>query len=84
MGWIGTIIIGILAGAIAGFVTRGKGLGCLWNLLVGYLGSLLGSSLFRLLGFYHGESFWPQLLVSTVGAIVLLTVWNLLTGRRRG
>ncbi len=45
-----TIIIGILAGFIAGKIVKGQGMGTLMDLLVGIVGSVLGGWIFTLLG----------------------------------
>ncbi|GAD04617.1 hypothetical protein HQ45_03985 [Porphyromonas crevioricanis] len=82
MSWIGTIIVSLLAGCIAGLITRGKGLGFIWNLIVGLIGGSIGGALVELFGLHRGHTFWPQLIVSTLGAVVLLWVWGLITKRR--
>lgn len=48
--WV--VLIGILAGWLAGQITKGSGFGWLGDLIVGILGSLLGSFLFGLLGIF--------------------------------
>jgi uncharacterized membrane protein YeaQ/YmgE (transglycosylase-associated protein family) len=48
--WV--VLIGILAGWLAGQITKGSGFGLLGDLIVGILGSLLGSFLFGLLGIF--------------------------------
>ena len=65
------IAIGILAGFLAGKIMRGRGFGILIDLLLGIVGSILGGFLFRILGLYSAGLI-GQLVVATVGAIVLL------------
>jgi uncharacterized membrane protein YeaQ/YmgE (transglycosylase-associated protein family) len=65
------IIIGILAGFLAGKIMRGRGFGILIDLLLGIVGSILGGFLFSILGLYSA-GLVGQLVVSTVGAILLL------------
>ncbi len=72
VGWIGMIVIGIIAGWIAEKVTRSDH-GLLTNLLVGIVGALLGGWLAGLLGI-HFAGFLGVLVVATVGAIILLAV----------
>ncbi len=79
VGIIGTIIIGILAGWIAEkIMARNHGL--LTNLVVGLVGSFLGALIAHLLGFTY-RGFLPSLLVSAVGAILLLFLLSLFQRR---
>jgi uncharacterized membrane protein YeaQ/YmgE (transglycosylase-associated protein family) len=79
VGILGAIVIGILAGWIAEQV-MGRNHGLLTNLIVGVVGALLGAFLAGALGF-HFAGFWGSLLVSTLGAIVLLFILGMF--RRR-
>lgn len=76
IGIIWSIIIGILAGAIAGWLMRGRGFGFLVNLLVGLLGSLFGGWIYGLFGL-HTDSILGTLLMSIVGAVALLWILSL-------
>jgi len=67
--WV--IVIGILAGWLAGEITKGRGFGILGDLIVGVIGSLLGSFVFGLLGIYAG-SLVGRLILAVIGAILLL------------
>lgn len=71
-----TIVIGILAGAIAGRLTQGRGFGIVTNLIVGLIGSVLGNWIYGLLGF-STTSLWGILLMSTIGALVLIFIVSL-------
>ena len=68
-----TIIIGILAGFLAGKIVKGQGMGTLMDLLVGIVGSVLGGWIFTLLGL-AGYGLIGQLVMATVGAVVLLLI----------
>jgi len=82
MGILGWIIIGIVAGWIAEKV-MGRNHGLLTNLLVGVVGAFLGGFLAHALGFGNFQSdFWGTLIVATVGAILLLFLLGLVSGRR--
>lgn len=72
MTWIVFIIIGALAGWLAGKIMRGKGFGLLTNIIVGIFGALLGGAMFSLAGVSISEGFMGSLIVSLVGAIVFL------------
>lgn len=67
--WV--IVIGILAGWIAGKIMRGKGFGVVGDLIVGVIGSLLGSFIFGLLGL-GAYGLVGRLVVAVVGALILL------------
>ncbi len=78
VGFFGMLVIGILAGYIAEKVTASDH-GLLTNLLVGIAGSFVGGSLAGLLKIeFYG---WlGNLLVATIGAILLLWVWRRFRG----
>jgi uncharacterized membrane protein YeaQ/YmgE (transglycosylase-associated protein family) len=71
------VLIGILAGWLAGQITRGGGFGLLGDLIVGILGSLLGSFLFGLLGVV-AFGLLGQLVMAVIGAVVLLWLIRLI------
>ena len=68
---IAFLIIGLVAGWLAGVIMKGRGFGLVGNLIVGVLGALIGGFLFRLIGFTAGGLI-ADLIVSVVGALVLL------------
>lgn len=84
LGFWGTVIVGILAGALAHTVMGGRG-GIIWNLIVGLIGSWIGFFVAEKLDIHLGEIFhgwfWGNLLVSAGGAIILLALLRLLRGR---
>jgi uncharacterized membrane protein YeaQ/YmgE (transglycosylase-associated protein family) len=67
--WV--VLIGILAGWIAGKITKGSGFGLLGDLVVGVVGSLLGSLIFGVLGL-GAYTLVGRLVVAVVGAVMLL------------
>lgn len=73
MGLILWLIIGGLAGWIAGNIMRGGGFGVLGNIGVGIVGAVIGGFLFSLLGL-SSSGFLGSLVTATVGAVVLLWV----------
>ena len=79
---LGWIIIGLLAGWIAGEVSRGAGFGCLGNIAIGLVGSILGGWIFSKLGIFGG-GFLYSLAAATVGAVALVALARLLGGGRR-
>jgi uncharacterized membrane protein YeaQ/YmgE (transglycosylase-associated protein family) len=82
--WIGWIIIGLLAGWIAGTVTRGRGFGCLVDVVLGLIGAVIGGWIFTRLGITtFGFGFIGSLAAATVGAVVLVAVARLFAGDGR-
>ncbi|MDX1537165.1 GlsB/YeaQ/YmgE family stress response membrane protein [Arsukibacterium sp.] len=77
MNFIAFLIIGALAGWIAGNIMKGKGFGLLGNMLVGIVGAFVGGFLFGLLGL-ASFGFIGSLVTATVGAIVLIYVVSLI------
>jgi len=71
MHWFWFLIIGAVAGWLAGKIMRGRGFGLVGDLVVGILGSLVGGFIFRLLGI-ASFSLIGSLVTATVGAVVLL------------
>ena len=79
--WLAWILLGLLAGWIAGLFTAGRGFGCLGNITVGLAGAVIGGWLFSLLGVGGVAGFRWSLLVAIVGAALLLTIVNLVRSR---
>jgi uncharacterized membrane protein YeaQ/YmgE (transglycosylase-associated protein family) len=73
--WV--VLIGILAGWLAGQITKGRGFGLLGDLIVGILGSLLGNFLFGALGIV-AYGLVGRLVMAVIGAIVLLWLIRLI------
>ncbi len=67
------IIIGILAGFLAGKILRGKGYGLIGNLVIGLIGSYVGEFLFNTLNL-NAIGTLGSLLMSTVGAVAFLFI----------
>jgi uncharacterized membrane protein YeaQ/YmgE (transglycosylase-associated protein family) len=65
------IVIGILAGYLAGQIVKGRGLGVLVDLIVGIIGALIGGRIFMAIGL-GGYGLLGQLVVATIGAVILL------------
>lgn len=84
VGWIGTLIIGGLAGWIAEKITKSD-MGLLMNIVVGIIGAYIGGFLANALGIRLGEIFsgwfWGNLLVAVIGAVILLFVVKMFRAR---
>lgn len=83
--WLGWIIVGGIAGWLAGQLTRGRSLGCLANIIVGIVGAIIGGWIFGQLGIISGNiGLFGSIVVATIGAIVLLFIVDLISGNSRG
>jgi len=70
------LLIGLLAGFLAGLIMRGRGFGLGGNLVIGVIGALIGGYLFRWIGIdVYGTL--GTLLMAMVGAMVLLFIIGL-------
>lgn len=83
MGIVIWIIVGAIAGFVASKVLTGKGMGLLWDIVVGILGAFLGGWLAGLVGLPvdTGTFTIGGLLAAFVGAVILLVVFRALTHR---
>ncbi|MGD8346061.1 MAG: GlsB/YeaQ/YmgE family stress response membrane protein [Lysobacterales bacterium] len=75
MGLIASLIVGGIAGWLAGVILKGRGHGILMNIIIGIIGGLIGGFLFDLAGFAT-TSIIGSIIVATIGAIVLLWIVN--------
>src|ERR1700756_3081506 len=82
-GFIATIIIGLLAGWIAGHITRGRGFGCIVVVILGLIGAVIGRWLFIKLGIAGARlGFWGALAAATFGGVLLVASARLFAGSR--
>lgn len=65
------LLIGMLAGWLAGLFVKGSGFGLVGDLVIGVIGAVLGGFLFRALGIV-AIGFLGQLIMATVGAVVFV------------
>jgi uncharacterized membrane protein YeaQ/YmgE (transglycosylase-associated protein family) len=77
-GLIWFLIIGAIAGWLAGKFMRGAGFGLLGDIIVGIIGAVLGGWLFGALGIYPGGGLIGSLIVAFVGAVLLLFLVRLI------
>jgi len=86
MGIVAWIVLGAIAGYLAGLLVKGdEGMGVIGHIVLGIVGALVG-------GFLAGALFGTNpvneiditsIVVSVIGAIIAVVVWNALTGRAR-
>ena len=70
-GLISFLVVGLLAGWIAGRLTKGSGFGLLGNLLVGVIGAFVGGLLFWLLSL-TAHNLIGQIVTAVIGAVIAL------------
>ena len=74
------LIVGIVAGWLAGKIVRGTGFGLIGDLLVGIAGAFVAAWLFPKLGIHLGTGIIEEIIYSALGAIILLLVVRLIRG----
>lgn len=77
LGLIWSLVVGLLAGAIAGWIMKGKGFGFFINILVGLVGGVIGGWAYGLLGISSKGGVWGSLVMATIGAVILLFIISL-------
>lgn len=86
MGVLSWIIVGLIAGWLAGVVMRGSGYGLLGNILVGIVGAVLGGflagTLFNIPDAVNGINI-TSIIVSFLGAVLLIVLLRAFSGARR-
>ncbi len=79
MGIIATLIVGAIAGWLGGTIYKGSGLGLIGNIIVGILGSVVGSWLLSsVLGGSTDGGWIGAILTGALGAVVILFLFNLI------
>lgn len=71
------LIVGGIAGWLAGKVSKGRGFGLVGNIVIGLVGSVVGGYAFRALGLSAGGTIW-NIIVAFVGGLILVAVVNLI------
>ena len=66
------IIVGLIAGWLAGKIMKGKGYGTLGDIVLGKVGAIVGGWILRVLGLYSSGGIIPSILVATFGAVLLI------------
>ena len=85
IGILSWIVVGLIAGWLAGKVMKGGGYGLIGDIVVGVLGGVLGgfvASYFFHIGDPMSGINLPSILIAFGGAVLLLVVVRMLTGRR--
>ena len=82
VGWIGYVIIGAIAGWIAGKIVKGSGSGILMNIVIGIVGALIGGFLLSFFVDTASGGWWFTLFTAVLGAVILLWIVGLVQSRR--
>ena len=72
------LVVGLVAGWLAGVLVKGGGFGVIGDLVVGVIGAFLGGFLFSALGASAGGGLLGSIIVATIGAVVLLFIVRLI------
>lgn len=72
------LIIGAIAGWLAGLIVSGFGFGLIGNIVVGIIGALIAGWLFPRLGFAIGGGILAAIINATIGAVILLVLVKVL------
>jgi len=72
------LVVGLVAGWLAGLLVKGGGYGLVGDLVVGVIGALIGGYLFGNLGASVGGGLLGSIIVATIGAVILLFVLRLI------
>jgi len=84
MSILGWIVFGLITGFIASKIVNERGEGCFLNIALGLVGALVGGFIFKSLTNFNAFHFnLISMVVAIIGAIVVLTIYHALTGRRR-
>ncbi len=75
------LLIGLIAGWLAGKISRGQGYGCITDIVLGLVGAVLGGWIFVKLGIFGG-GFIYSLAAATLGAVIIVSIVHLFSGGR--
>jgi uncharacterized membrane protein YeaQ/YmgE (transglycosylase-associated protein family) len=77
MSFLWFLVVGLVAGWLAGVLVKGGGFGVIGDIVVGVIGAFLGGWLFTTVGASAGGGLLGSIIVATVGAVVLLFIVRL-------
>jgi uncharacterized membrane protein YeaQ/YmgE (transglycosylase-associated protein family) len=80
-GIIAWLVVGLIAGWLAGQVMKGGGFGLVGDIVVGLIGAFVGGLVFSLITGGGTAGFWGSIFVAFIGAIILIAVVRALPGR---
>jgi uncharacterized membrane protein YeaQ/YmgE (transglycosylase-associated protein family) len=71
------LIVGAVAGWLAGLVVKGRGFGLVGDIIIGIIGALIAGWLLPRLGIYIGAGIIGQIIEAFIGAVILLIILRL-------
>lgn len=74
------LVVGLVAGWLAGQIVQGTGFGLIGDLLIGVVGAFIGDWLFPELGIQLGSGIVPAIVNATLGAAILLLIMRMIRG----
>jgi uncharacterized membrane protein YeaQ/YmgE (transglycosylase-associated protein family) len=74
---LAVLIIGAIAGWLAGLIVRGAGFGLIGNIVIGIVGALVASWLLPQLGVQFGGTWVRDIVNATIGAVIVLVILSL-------
>ena len=77
------LIVGLIAGFLASAFIRGRGYGCIGNIIVGLIGAFIGGFLADLLNIQGTYHFWGSVVIAFIGSGILVSILQFITGGRR-
>lgn len=81
-GIIAWIVIGLVAGWLAGVIMPGRGFGLVGDLIIGLVGAFIGGLIMNILAPNQTFGFWSSLLIALIGACILVAILHAIAGRR--
>jgi uncharacterized membrane protein YeaQ/YmgE (transglycosylase-associated protein family) len=78
MDFLWFLLVGLIAGWLAGVLVQGGGFGVVGDIVVGVIGALLGGFVFRGVGVSAGGGLLGSIIVATVGAVIFIVLLRLI------
>ena len=76
-GFIAWLIIGAVAGWLAGMFVKGGGFGLIGDIVVGIIGAFIGGWLAGMIGLHIGSGWITSIITATIGAVILISILRL-------
>ena len=77
------LLVGLIAGFLASAFIRGRGYGCIGNIIVGLIGAFIGGFLADLLNIQGTYHFWGSVVIAFIGSGILVAILQFITGGNR-
>jgi uncharacterized membrane protein YeaQ/YmgE (transglycosylase-associated protein family) len=77
------LVVGLVAGWLAGQIMQGVGFGVVGDLIIGTIGAFIGGWLLPELGIHLGSGILAAIINATIGALILLVIIRFVRGERR-